>query len=71
MKEVNLMSNSYVIFAGNSQGNLQPISSAPTKKSAIADAEALQSKYPCVEAIYMPEDNLDINKIVYKYYKED
>ena len=68
MKEVNLMSNSYVIFAGNSQGTLQPISSAPTKKSAIADAEALKSKYPCVEAIYMPEDNLDINKIVYRYY---
>lgn len=65
------MSNSYVVFAGNTRGNLQPISSAPTKKSAIADAEALQSKYPCVEAIYMPEDNLDINKIVYRYYKED
>lgn len=65
------MSNSYVIFAGNTRDNLQPISSAPTKKSAIADAEALQSKYPCVEAIYMPEDNLDINKIVYRKYKED
>ena len=71
MKEVNLMSNSYVIFAGNTRDNLQPISSAPTKKSAIADAEALQSKYSCVEAIYMPEDNLDINKIVYRKYKED
>lgn len=59
------MSNSYVIFAGDSQNCLEPIVSAPNKKAAIIEAKVLEEKYTCVEAIFMPEYNTNINKVVY------
>lgn len=65
------MSNPYVIFAGDSRNHLEPRKSAPTKESAIEIAKELQEKWHCVEATYMPEDDLDINEVVYSYYKEE
>lgn len=64
-------SNPYVVFAGERKGELEPIISAETKKTAIAEAKKLQATYSCVEAIYMPEDDLDINKIVYSHYNKE
>lgn len=63
------MSNPYVIFAGDSQNTLHPQKSAASKESAISEAKALEAKFACVEATYMPEDDLDVNEIVYSNYK--
>lgn len=65
------MSNPYVIFAGDDKDHLEPLKSAPTEESAIEIAKNLQQKWNCVEATYMPEDDLDVNEIVYSYYKEE
>ena len=61
----------YVIFAGDSRNHLEPRKSAPTEEFAIEIAKSLQEKWNCVEATYMPEDDLDVNEIVYSYYKEE
>jgi hypothetical protein len=63
-------SNAYVVFAGSSKEELQPVFSAPTKRSAVAKAKKLATEYNCVEATYMPEDDDDINEIVYSNYVE-
>ncbi len=70
MKQSTSKSYSYVVFAGNDRGNLQPTKAAPTKQAAIKEAQQLQGTYRCVEAIYMPEHNVDINRIVYHHYEE-
>ena len=61
----------YVIFAGDSKNHLEPRESAPTEEIAIEVAKSLQEKWNCVEATYMPEDNFDINEVVYSYYQEE
>ena len=58
-------SNPYVVFVGDTKDDLYPYLSTPTKKTAIEKAKELTVKYCCVEAVHMPEDNVDINKIVY------
>ena len=58
-------SNPYVVFVGDTKDDLYPYLSAPTKKTAVEKAKELTAKYCCVEAAYMPEDNVDVNKIVY------
>ena len=60
----------FVIFAGDSREDLEPIASAPTKQTAITIAKALQSDYSYVEATYMPEENEDTNTIIYAHYEE-
>ena len=62
------MSNPYIIFVGNAPGELEPYKSAPDSESAIDIAIQLADAYSCVEAIYMPEDDLDTNDIVYSNY---
>jgi hypothetical protein len=62
------MSNSYVIFAGNSKDCLEPIKAVATEDAAIKEA-LLETGYRYIEVIFMPEDNPDINKIVYSQYK--
>lgn len=65
------MSYPYVVFAGYKQNYLEPQVAALDEETAIAEAKKLEDKYACVEAVYMPEDDLDVNEIVYSYYKED
>lgn len=59
------MSNPFVIFVGHRADDMQPFDSAPTEKAAISRAAELKEAFPCVEAIYMPEDDLDINEVIY------
>jgi hypothetical protein len=61
------MSNPYVIFVGHKADNMQPFESAPSQEAAVNRAVELQEVFPCVEAIYMPEDDLDINEAVYTH----
>ena len=62
-----MSTNSYVIFVGQTTDDLQPVESAPDQESAICRAVELQNAFPCVEAVYMPEEDLDINEIVYSH----
>lgn len=59
------MSNPYVIFVGHKADDLQPFESAPNERSAIEAAQQLQTRFPYTEAVYMPEDNVDTNEVVY------
>lgn len=61
------MSNPYVIFVGHKADDLQPFESAPDQRSAVEQAEQLLTMFPCVEAVYMPEDDLDTNEVVYSH----
>ena len=61
----------YVIFTGPTKNDLYLVRVAATKEEAIASAKALallgkgNPIYKCAEAIYMPEDNDDINEVVW------
>lgn len=59
--------NDYVINVGNDWGNLTPFEAAATKKKAIATAKALGAK--CVEVVYSPCDDVDINEIIWRNQK--
>lgn len=63
------MSNPYVIFVGHAADNLQPFESAPDEKTAIKRALELKDAFPCTEVVYMPEENLDVNELVYFKYE--
>ena len=65
-----ITSKPYVIFVGKTKDDLYPYLSISTKKDAEEKAKELTAKYCCVEATYMPEDNDDINEIVYSNYVE-
>jgi hypothetical protein len=62
--------NPYVIFVGDSRDDLEPIASAPSKETAIGMAKAVQSEYSYIEVTYMPEEDEDVNDIVYMHYEE-
>ena len=57
----------YVIFAGATKNDLYPISAWVNKEDAIEGAKRLQETkvYKCIEVTLMPEDNIDINEVVW------
>lgn len=59
------MSNPYVIFVGHRADDMQPFESAANQEEAVNKAIELRDVFPCVEAVYMPEEDLDINDVVY------
>ena len=59
------MSNPYIIFVGHTADNLQPFESAPNEQLATEVAQQLQTMFPYTEAVYMPEDEVDTNEVVY------
>ena len=65
------MSHPYIIFTGNTKDEMYPVSSAPDCSTAISEAIKLEATNKCVEATFMPEDNDDVNVIVYARYKGD
>ena len=68
-KEVTKMTkfNDYVINVGDDWENLTPFETAATKKKAIVAAETIDAK--CVEVVYSPCNNIDVNKIVWRNQK--
>ena len=56
----------YIIFGG-----IEPLEAVSSEESAIEKAKAIQNNYSRVEVIYMPEDDVDTNVIVYSYCEED
>jgi hypothetical protein len=59
------MSNPYVIFVGHRTDDMQPFDTAATELAAINRVDELKDAFPCVEAVYMPEEDLDTNEVVY------
>lgn len=61
----------YVIFTGPTKDDLYPVRTAATEEEAIASAKAIallgkgNPTYKCAEAVYMPEDDDDINEVVW------
>lgn len=61
-------SNPYVINVGTSRFEMEPYESCPTKEAAIARVDELVNIFNCVEAVYMPEDNDNVNEVIYSWY---
>ena len=59
------MSNPYVIFVGSKKDDLQPFDTAATEKAAIERAVQLKDVFPFTEVVFMPEDDIDTNEVVY------
>jgi hypothetical protein len=59
------MSNPYIIFVGHKADDMQPFESAATQEEAVNKAIELRDAFPCVEAVYMPEEDIDTNEVVY------
>jgi hypothetical protein len=60
--------NDYIINVGQSRDELTPHASAYTETEGIEKAKELLKDWKCAEVVYMPVDNVDINKIVWSYY---
>ena len=65
------MATPFVIFAGKSRDELEPVVAVSNLTAALQEAQVLGQEHKCVEAIYMPEDEEDVNEIVFSQYKED
>ena len=61
--------NDYILNVGQTQDELTPFASAFTKEDAIELAKEAGQHWKCVEVVYMPVDNDDINEIVWSQYK--
>ena len=62
--------NEYIINVGHDRFHMEPFESAHTDAEAIARAEELLKEYKCAEVVYMPNDNIDINEIIWSWYDE-
>lgn len=57
----------YIMFAGKNKNDLYPISSWQDKDDAIEAAKRILATkaYKCIEVTLMPEDDDDINEVVW------
>lgn len=57
----------YILNAGNKKDNLSPICAYKTEEDALVGVVALKSVkvYKYFEVVYMPEDDDDINEVVW------
>ncbi len=60
--------NDYILNVGQTRDDLTPFDSAHTEGEAIEKAKKYLEDWKCVEVVYMPQDNEDINEIVWSYY---
>ena len=60
----------YIINVGMEKDNLQPYLASPTKTAGIKDAEQALKFYTYTEVVYMPEDDIDTNEVVWRSWKE-
>jgi hypothetical protein len=60
--------NDYIINVGQTRDDIGPFESAYTEEEAVERAEQLCKEYKCVEIVYMPQDNIDINETIWSWY---
>lgn len=63
----------YIVNAGPTKDDLRPCCAYRYKEDAIQGAKNLEAekikKLSCIEVVLMPEDNDDINEVVWKNFK--
>jgi hypothetical protein len=57
--------NDYIINVGNFLDDLTPFASAHSYEEGVEKGEKLLEDWKFVELIYMPQDNEDINEVVW------
>lgn len=62
-----MVSHDYIINAGKSQNDCEPLMAAATKEDAIEKAKVLveQHNYKYTEVVFMPESDININEVVW------
>lgn len=62
-----MINHDYIINAGKSQDNCEPIKAAPDKAKAIEAAKLLlaEHRYEYTEVVFMPESDININEVVW------
>ena len=60
----------YIINVGMEKDNLQPYLASPTKTTGIKVAEQALKFYTYTEVVFMPEDDIDTNEVVWRSWKE-
>ncbi len=62
--------NDYILNVGQTQELLAPFDSAHDLEEAQTKALELRKTWKCVEIVYMPVDNDDINEIIWAEYEK-
>lgn len=60
----------YIINVGMEKDNLQPYLAAPTEDKGIIEAKIALKFYTYTEVVYMPEDDIDTNEVVWKSWED-
>ena len=62
----------YIINTGDYDDELDPYHTAySTKEEAIREAQRLLTDYNFTEVVYMPEDDEDINEVVWRSWSDE
>jgi hypothetical protein len=61
----------YIINVGMEKDNLQPYLASPTKEEGIKDARRVLKFYRYTEVVYMPEDDIDTNEVVWRSWNDE
>lgn len=62
----------YIINAGQDQSNLEPVMAAETLETALRKAHDIErTQHLFAEVVYMPEDDEDINDVMYRTTTSD
>lgn len=60
----------YILNLGSNKDDLQPEEAYPSIAMALADAlRLIHDDYKLIEIVYAPEDNVDINIVVYRNFE--
>lgn len=63
-------SYSYIINVGMEKDNLQPYLATSTEEVGIVEAKMALKFWPYTEVVYMPEDDLDTNEVVWRSWED-
>ena len=61
----------YIINAGMKKDDLQPYLAAPSKEEGIKYAKQALMFYRYTEVVYMPEDDIDTNEVVWRSWSDE
>lgn len=64
-------SYSYIINVGMKKDDLQPYLAAPSKEEGIKYAKQALMFYRYTEVVYMPEDDIDTNEVVWRSWSDE
>lgn len=61
----------YIINVGDRNDDLQPYLAAPSKEEGIKYAKQALMFYRYTEVVYMPEDDVDTNEVVWRSWNDE